>query len=46
MFIYLEIATKLPYHTLKGKEKVCVQRVIKTSSSGRSEDYRDLQKDD
>lgn len=34
MFIYLEIATKHPYHTLKGKEKVCVQKVIKDKFLG------------
>lgn len=34
MFIYLEIAAELPCHTLKGKEKVCVQKVIKDKFLG------------
>ena len=34
MFIYLESAAELPCHTLKGKEKVCVQKDIKDKFLG------------
>ena len=34
MFIYLDIAAELRCHTLKGKERVCAQKVIKDKFLG------------